>query len=68
MKDENIFCLAPWVLSHINMLGQRSLCCRSKAFDIDSDMPFEDYWNGPEMQRARTLMMNGKAPQEYCGA
>ncbi|MBK23793.1 MAG: hypothetical protein CME70_07290 [Halobacteriovorax sp.] len=62
------FCLAPWVHSHVNMIGQRALCTQAEPFKDRYWEKFEDYWNSEELRKIRKTMLSGTAPPEYCRA
>lgn len=66
-NPKQIFCLAPWVHAHVNVNGQRQLCCLP-SFGIENtnktSIPFKDFWNGQKMKEVRLLMLEGKAPSE----
>lgn len=64
--NKKLFCLAPWVYSHVDMIGNRALCCQSEVFPLTQNLTLEEFWNSPNMKEARSLMMEGKAPLEYC--
>ena len=64
--NKKLFCLAPWVYSHVDMLGERALCCQSEVFQGSQNLSLEEFWNSSKMKSARTLMMEGTAPLEYC--
>lgn len=68
--DQEPFCLAPWVHSHINEDGKRYLCCKAdKAHSFSKDIkePFDDYWNSIEMREVRKKMLNQTPPKECMG-
>jgi len=67
MKSKDIFCLAPWVHSHINTSGERALCCFAKGWGgSQKDLP--EFWNSPLMKEARLNMLNGTPDPVLCEA
>ena len=63
------FCLAPWVHTHIDVKGNRSLCCRAqKSMMSNSKVPINDFWNSIEMKQARLDMLANKPDPEVCSA
>lgn len=64
-------CFAPWYHTYVGPQGERALCCHAKSFSFQSNVQnvsFEDFWNGPEMEAVREMMLTGELPPEYCGS
>ncbi|MBT7608729.1 MAG: twitch domain-containing radical SAM protein [Bacteriovoracaceae bacterium] len=64
-KNNNIFCLAPWVHAHVDVEGKRALCDFSDPIEgICNNLSLKEYWNSPEIKERRVMMLNGQAPKE----
>lgn len=68
IKDNDSFCLAPWVHAYVSPLGDRRLCCASQDTEDDisnnSQLPLEDFWNSSYIKEIRCKMLRGeKLPQ-----
>jgi hypothetical protein len=65
-QQKSIYCAAPWIHATIGMDGGRKLCCEAASFEQDKYIPLKEFWNSPNMKRARLKMMTGSAPSEHC--
>lgn len=65
---KDVFCLAPWVHSHINLSGKRALCCFAKSFEGLEELPLEDFWNSDLMKESRLRMINGNPDSSICAS
>ena len=64
LKQDNVFCILPWVSAHQSPDGQGSPCCLS-TFIYDYDKieyhdTIEDLMNSEQFKRLRTDMLNGR--------
>ena len=76
-KPENL-CMAPWTHTYLSPQTERRLCCASRepaqSFTqyIDTEegdneytpQTLEEYWNGENIRRIRTQMLNNEVPPE----
>lgn len=63
-KSRKVFCLAPWVHTHINPFGQRALCCESDQIYGFEESTLEEYWNSNILKKIRLDMINNTPPEK----
>lgn len=59
IKNNESFCLAPWIHSYISPQGSRQVCCVTEH-DFGIDTSLDDIWNSDEMKDIRKKMLNGE--------
>lgn len=69
MSNNKIYCLAPWIHTHINAAGERVLCCMANNWENSQvGEALEDHWNSERMKEARLNMLNGTPDPKICEA
>lgn len=63
--EQKNFCVAPWVMLHVDSLGARRLCCEASPAPKEySSVSFEDFFHSPYMKEKRSEFLQGKYPKE----
>jgi hypothetical protein len=65
--NEKIFCIMPWISSHVGSNGMRKLCCAAEDFEDHGAASAEkitDYWNSKRVKEVRRLFLNNQIPSE----
>lgn len=63
LKDNNSFCLVPWIHSYISPQGKRCLCAVSND-NFGKNLSLEEFWNSEQMKEIRRKMMRGESLSE----
>lgn len=59
------FCVAPWLVSHVDPLGVRRLCCQASPVGHGQNLaPRAEFVNSDYMKATRRSMLNGALPKE----
>ena len=75
LKNNNAFCVAPWVHMHVEPTGDVQLCCASNwkhqhnksLGNLNDSTPLE-IWNNDQYRNIRTKMLAGEFLGNYCNA
>lgn len=59
IKNNESFCLVPWIHSHISPQGSRQICCVAE-YDFGINTPLDEIWNCDEMKDIRKKMLKGE--------
>jgi hypothetical protein len=64
LKENKVFCTAPWVHAHISPQGNRQLCCISDH-NLGTNETLDEFWNNDLMKSIRKKILDGE-PLSLC--